>query len=107
MSGRGRRSTGPRRLMIVSPSIEYGGMEVHMELLLEYLDRARYTPSFFVPRNPHTPVLPMFVERIRALNVPIVTDRDLHVGRMGSPLDERGWPRRPVAPAAGRSDAHP
>lgn len=81
------RGQGPHPILLICPSVQYGGMEIHVELLLEYLDRSRYAPSFFVPRNPHTPVLEKLVEHVRALDVPIVRDLPMAMTRVGSIVD--------------------
>jgi glycosyltransferase involved in cell wall biosynthesis len=62
-------------------------MEVHIELVLKHIDRDRYAPSFFVARNPFTPVVTELVDNVRDLGVPIVTDRASRLSRPGQPVD--------------------
>lgn len=75
----------PRRLLVAHDSNVYGGMEVHVELMLRFLDRTRYEPMVLVPHPSEGPSASpaLFIERVRELDVPVIRPADPgdHPGR--------------------------
>jgi glycosyltransferase involved in cell wall biosynthesis len=69
-----RKHGQPRQLVFVHDSNTFGGMELHMLLLLRYLDRQRYAPGVYVPgyteKDWATPL--RFVDEVQALGIPIL-----------------------------------
>jgi glycosyltransferase involved in cell wall biosynthesis len=74
--------TKPWRVMFVHDSNAFGGMEVHILLLLRYLDRTRYTPSVMVPgyTEPYWSSPQRLIDEVQALGVPLV--RPPHPGHI-------------------------
>lgn len=72
-----------KRVVFVHDSNEYGGMEVHMLMLLRYFDQHRYMPAVMVPgyTEPHYASPPRFVDEVQALGAPL-----LRPPHPGSPL---------------------
>lgn len=68
------RNGQPRQLVFVHDSNTFGGMELHMLLLLRYLDRRRYEPGVYVPgyteKDWATPQ--RFIDEVKALGIPIL-----------------------------------
>lgn len=75
-----RRMSRPRVVTLVHDSHTYGGMELHMLMLLRYMDRTRYTPSVYVPgyTEQYWSTPQQFIDEVLALDVPLL--RPSHPG---------------------------
>ncbi len=72
------RSTVPQRVALFDDSVAFGGVEVHILLVLEHLDRQRFEPFVLLPglRAPWAANPPRFVELAGTLGVPFLQPPD-------------------------------
>jgi glycosyltransferase involved in cell wall biosynthesis len=72
----------PRVMTLVHDSHTYGGMELHMLMVLKYLDPARYTPTVYVPgyTEPYWTTPQQFINEIQEMGVKLL--RPPHPGRL-------------------------
>lgn len=74
---------GARRLAFIYEGVAYGGTEEYILLMLQYLDRTRYTPIVIIPGYMRNLCPVEFIEKVDAQKVPIVYTNDHGLSRIG------------------------
>jgi glycosyltransferase involved in cell wall biosynthesis len=62
-----------RQVGFVYDGTAYGGVEVHVLMLLRHLDRSRYAPAVVISGYNYQFCPPRFIEEVKALDIPILT----------------------------------
>src|SRR5690348_12724984 len=62
-----------RQVGFVYDGTAYGGVEVHVLMLLRHLDRSRYAPAVVISGYNYRFCPPRFIEEVKALDIPILT----------------------------------
>lgn len=63
----------PKRIGFVYDGTAFGGVEIHLMLLLRYLDKTRYEPFVIISGYSYQFVPKQFIEQLQLMNIPLLT----------------------------------